>query len=732
MSWRRISSIRIALLLGVALSALRFSGCRYLELLDLRALDYRLQQRGVQAGSPDVVIVAVDDPSLEQFGRWPWSQSLVAQLVDRLTQAGAAVIGFDIVQSEATAEPDVGALRQRVPDLDERTWDAVRQGLQQGTAEDSALTAAVHASARTVLGYFFNIGSDSGDSSTVRLSTYNVVQGSTAAQSRRHDHVPTASGVRANLPALTAAAAGLGYFNFFPDPDGSYRRVPLAIRFNDQIALPLSLAMLHVYRPQVPLMIRFADFGVETVRFGALTLPVAEDGQLLVNFRGPGKTFRHVSAADVLAGRVAADAIRDKLVLVGVTATAVMDVRVTPFDGLLPGVEIHANVLDNILRHEFIQRPRWTVLIEVAVILLLTLILGSALHFARGILGALIALTLGVGYLFVSQLIFVHYGLPLSLIFPFLAIGLTYPAIAVQHYVVEEREKRKIRDAFGLYLSPSLARLVSERPEMLALGGEKRDLTVMFSDIRGFTTTSERLEPETLVELLNKFLGEMTDVIFAHDGTLDKYIGDAIMAVWGAPVPQADHAARACRAALGMVNRLRFLDEHWTDRGWPVLEIGIGINTGPMVVGNMGSERRLSYTVIGDNVNLGSRLEGLNKVYGSRIIASEATIRAAGDVVVTRELDLVRVKGKRLPVRIFEILALVEERSAWTLLLERFAAGLHAYRDQRWDEAMAAFSAVLEVRPDDGPSRLYLERCRERSARAPEPNWDGVTVMESK
>ncbi len=728
MNWSRVSSFRLALLLGIMLSALRISSCRYLELLDVGAVDYRLLQRGIQPASTDVVIVAIDDASLEQLGRWPWSRPLVARLLDRLVAADAAVVGFDIVQSEATVDHSLEGLRDRIEGVDDRTWAAVRRALSHGAAEDEVLVSSVRTSNRAVLGYFFDF-SVQPNAATLPVSAYNVVQNSDGHG--RQDRVPVAPMARGNLPDLTAAARAVGYFNFLPDADGSYRRVPLAIRFGKQIALPLSLAMLHVFRPEVPLAIRFAEFGVESVRFGAVSIPTAEDGQMLINYRGPGQTFGHVSAADVLADRVPPETFRGKLVLVGVTAHALADVRVTPFDSVFPGVEIHANVLDNILRRDFLLQPRWIVLFEIAVILLSTLVLGGALHYARGVSGALAAVALLAGYLVSSQWMFVTYGLPLSLVYPLLAIALTYVAISVQHYVIEEREKRKIRNAFGLYLSPALAHLVSEKPEMLALGGDKRELTVLFSDIRGFTTLSESLEPETLVELLNKYFGAMNEVIFAHDGMLDKYIGDAIMAVWGAPLSQPDHAARACRAACGMVTRLRQLDDEWKERGWPVLEIGIGINTGPMVVGNMGSERRLSYTVIGDNVNLGSRLEGLNKLYGSTVIASQATVQAAGEVVA-REIDLVRVKGKRLPVRIYEILGLADERARWAALIAQFEEGMRAYRQRRWDDAIAAFGAVLRERPDDGPARLYLGRCQGMLQMPPDPDWDGVTVMEVK
>jgi adenylate cyclase len=277
-----------------------------------------------------------------------------------------------------------------------------------------------------------------------------------------------------------------------------------------------------------------------------------------------------------------------------------------------------------------------------------------------------------------------------------------------------------------------MASIVAEQPERLALGGEKREMTVFFSDIRGFTTISEGLAPEALVELLNVYLGEMTEIIFGHDGMLDKYIGDAVMAVWGAPLPQPDHAVRACQATLDMTRKLRELNEQWVPRGWPRLAIGAGLNTGPMVFGNLGSAQHLSLTVMGDNVNLGSRLEGLNKLYGTSIIASEATVREAGSGFVTREVDLVRVKGKLLPVRIFEILGGDDERNQLAPIVERFNAGLEAFRDRRWEEARNAFGSILAERPTDGPSRLYIARCDAMIQTPPGEEWDGVTVMDTK
>jgi adenylate cyclase len=607
--------------------------------------------------------------------------------------------------------------------------------LLAGSSDEQELVNAIQRSGRVVVGYFFDFTrKGSPDGTSWAMSEYNTVRHSQSGVSERR--VPAAAFVTANLPEIQTAARESGYFNFIPDDlDGSYRRAPMALRFGDHVAVPLTLAMLRIYRPGQPLQIRFADagFGVERVRLGNVNIPVAEDGQMLINYRGPGRSIRHVSAADVLAGRADPALLRDKLVLVGVTAKAVADERATPFDGVFPGVEIHANVLDNILRQDFLQQPKWVVLVEIGVILAAALLLGGVLHYARGLLGALTAGVLLLAYLAVSQWLFVSYGMPLSLVYPILAISLTYGAIGVQHYVVEERNKRKIRQAFDLYLTPAVAREVSERPELLTLGGETRELTVLFSDIRGFTTISERFQRDshTLVVLLNEFLGAMTDVIFEQGGTLDKYVGDEIMAFWGAPLPQNDHGARACRAAIGMIERLAQINGEFQARGWPALDIGVGLNTGPMVVGNMGSARRLSYTLVGDNVNLGARLEGLNKMYGSHIIVSESTVAEARDYTF-RELDLVRVKGKEQGVRIYELIGLPDARAQWQETLANFDAGIQAYRRREWEQAARAFRAVLDERPHDGPALRYVERVRAMAAVPPPPDWDGVTVMETK
>jgi adenylate cyclase len=728
MTRQRLIPLAIALAIGIALSALRVTGCRPLDLLDLRALDYRLQQRGVEPAAPQVVIVAVDEASLKEVGRWPWSRALQARLLKKIAAGGPAVIGVDIIQAEPTSPCALDDLDGK---LDEQCRAAVEQAVRGARGDDAQLADAVRASRNTVLGYYFNFDRREASGTPGAESAYPVVQKGPDSDVAA---VPQATVEDQNLPELVDAARGLGYFNFFPDADRIYRHAPLVIRFGDRMELPLSLAMLQLYWPDRPATIRFGASGVDSVRFGALAVPVEDDGQLLVNFRGPGRTFRHISAGDVLAGRVPPDVFRNELVLVGVTAVGAGDVRAAPFDSVFPGVEIHATVLDNLLRQDFIYRPRWLGSVrlglpDIGVIFAFVLLLDLVLNPLRGRLGALVALTAVAAYLIGSQFLFTHSGVALSVAYPMAAIVLTYLGISVQHYVVADREKRHTRRTLELYLSPSLAHFVSERPETLKLGGEKSDRTVLFSDIKSFTSFAERLDPVHLVELLNLYLGEMTDIVFAHDGMLDKYIGDGVMAVWGAPIPQADHGARACRAALTMIERLAEVNARCKENGWPILHIRVGLNSGPMVFGNMGSSGHLSLTVMGDNVNLGARLEGINKLYGSTIIASQSTVELAREVIVARELDLVRVKGKAQEARIFEVLGPADTAARWAELIEHFAAGLAAYRARDWAGAIAAFERAAHVRPNDGPSDLYLRRCREYLQTPPPPAWEPVMTF---
>lgn len=732
---RRLVPLILALIMGCAVAALRIESDRLVssgawrpsrpfELLEQRAYDFRLQQRGRLAPAPEVVLVAVDNASLEEIGRWPWSRGRIADLLTRIDGGGPKVIGVDLVQSEPTASCEIESLAGVIGDS---CRAEVARAVSGAHGDDARLSLAIRASGRIVLGYFFDFDGQK-ESPYSDESAYSLLQRSPDAAMGL---LPRGRTVTQNLPDMASAAAGLAYFNFQPDVDGLYRHAQLGVRFHDRVVLPLPLAMLQRAFPDRMPAMRVGPLGVDSIRVGSLPIPVDRHGQMLINYRGPAGTFDTIGAADVLAGRVPAERFRDKLVVLGVTAIGVGDIRPAPLDRVFPGPEIHTTVLDNILRGDFLRRPSWFGP-DVLVIVGLALLTGLVLQFTRGIGSALATFLILAAYGVANQWWLTRSGLVLGMVYPTLAVVLTYVGISVQHYVAVDREKKRTRRMLDLYLNPALAQYVSERPEMLALGGEKSDRTVLFSDVKGFTTISERLTPEQLVELLNLYLGEMTEVVFAHDGMLDKYIGDGVMAVWGAPVPQVDHAARACRAALEMLERLETINATIAERGWPRLDIRIGLNSGPMVFGNMGSRGHLSLTVMGDNVNLGARLEGVNKQYGTAILASEATVVAAGDTIVTRELDVVRVKGKDETSRIYEVLGPASDAAHWAEMREHFIAGLAAYRERRFAEAVAAFERVLDERANDHPSALYIRRSRALLKDPPPPDWEAVVTFDEK
>ncbi|GIW43431.1 MAG: adenylate/guanylate cyclase domain-containing protein [Candidatus Binatia bacterium] len=709
MARKRFAAAWTSLLAAAIFGGLRIAGCAQLHLLEERVLDYRLKTRAaVSVADPSIVIVAVDDVSIEQVGRWPWPRSTMANLLRRVAQAEPRVVGVDIVQSEAS------------------------QGAR-GAEEDRELAAALAQAPVFVLGYFLDFERPA---STVPpaelLRTYDVVR----MRSRRAlQWIPPRGRVvpamTANLPEFSRAARDLGYFNFLPDADGTIRRVPLVLRYGEELLPPLSLAVLRQATGK-PAAITLGDTGVEEIALGDVPIPADRTGSLRVDFYGPGRSFAHISAVDVLRQHVDPERLRGKIVLVGVTATAVYDQRVTPLDPTFPGVEIHANVIANVLQRRFLVEPVWAGLAEVLALLGISFATGWLVARARGVMGALGALSVIVGYLGLCEWLLRSHGLVLGMLAPTSAALLTLTGESVRRYLWEERERRKMRRALELYLSPAAAALVSEHPERLSLGGEKVECTVLFSDVKDFTSLAEQLPPETLVELLNSYLGAMTKVVFRYEGMLDKYIGDGIMAVWGVPLAREDHAAAACRAALAMQKQLDRLPG-WQEKGWPHLHVRIGINSGPVVFGNMGSADHLSLTVVGDNVNLAARLEGLNKLYGTGILIAETTARALPPEFLVREVDTVRVKGREQAVRVFELIA--EHRAHVSeethRMLAQFAEALERYRRGDFAAALRGFAALANGPVQDRVAQFFLARCR-AFLEDPPATWDAVTSLDEK
>ncbi|MBW1710743.1 MAG: adenylate/guanylate cyclase domain-containing protein [Deltaproteobacteria bacterium] len=739
----------LSLLLVLVLIVIFMIGFEYLEVMELKARDFRFKLRGPIEPGPEVVLAVVDEKSLDRIGRWPWPRSKIADLIRVLDEDGAKVIGFDIVFGEPDKNTNMELIRRLEGEINRRGLKnkAVSRFLAKELelADNDLILAKTIAEVKTpvVLGYFLRIERDKSvahitpEQIREQLKNAHYTFARLSSPNVELDQTDLAQAFMpvANILALSKTAASSGFMNMFQDIDGTVRWIPMVIRLHDKYYLPLSLQKtLRFYLDDAPASTYVSEVGVEKVMVGKYELPTDELGRYLVNYRGPSYTFPHYSIADILEKRFKPGTFKNKIILTGATAVGVYDMRTTPFETNYPGLEVHANVIDSILRQDFLVRPQWTTLLDIGMMIVAAVILGLVLPKISAVVGVVFGLGLlmaegGLNYLFFSK------GIWLNLIFPSITVILVYTGITAFRYITEEREKKKIKGAFQTYLHPSVVNEVLKNPDMLKLGGQKKVLTVLFSDIKGFTTISENMDPEALVHLLNEYLTAMTDLVFKYDGLLDKYEGDAVMAIWGAPLDLPDHPLKACRTGLEMLSELQRLREQWAqeDPAIPNIDIRIGLNTGLMVVGNIGSETRFDYTVIGDEVNLGSRLEGASKEYGTNIIISETTYEHVKDVMLCRELDLVAVKGKSQPVRIFELIGengkVPQEKIE---LVHGFTQGLRAYQTQQWDKGKKIFSEMNALYPEDEPTKLFLRRVVDLKKNPPPKNWDGVFVMTTK
>ena len=472
--------------------------------------------------------------------------------------------------------------------------------------------------------------------------------------------------------------------------------------------------------------------GVAGVSVGDRAIPVDRRGFMRINFYNGRQPVKMIPASDVLAGTIGQDALRDKLVFVGVTEVGIADVRPTPVDSSFPGVAIHATVASNIIQGFFLHRDNGVILLDIMLICLVPLVMLWVMsRLRRTVFITLFFLLAVAATWFIFYGLVSSRGLLVSLAYPVISATIAYLSFQAFHILVVQRHSRYLRQAFSSYISPQLVDRIVSNPDMLALKGKKQEITVLFSDIRGFTLLSEKMPLEELVQLLNGFLGSMTDIIMDKGGTLDKYIGDAIMAIFNAPVELPDHRARAVESACLMLRELRDLNRDFRDRFGTGISIGIGIHTGQAIVGNLGSTRRFDYTAVGDTVNLASRLEGATKMYGAAIVISADTARDMGPGFYARKLDRIRVKGRKGAVEIWQVLEGMEKDEAMFLSRE-FHRGLDLYYSREFSEAAAAFQGILKRFPEDGPSSLYLDRCREYSANPPPVGWDGIFTAATK
>jgi adenylate cyclase len=693
--------------------------------------DVRIRQSLLSDQDKRIVIIDIDERSLAAEGQWPWPRDKVARLVEQLfDKYGVRALGFDIV----FAEPDKSGVlfRKFAGDLRDGPLAAnadARSKIDQELARrdpDGALARAVK-ERNVVMGYYFKYVLQEGEhQQSGELPLPVLVEGGVDL-----DSLIRPVGFTGNLPEFQQGASAGGYFdNPLIDRDGSMRRVPLLQYYDGAFYESLSLALTRYALASRQDILRVEPTGKGSgsnyLYIGNARVRIDPQMGVLVPYRGAQGAFPYVSATDVLNGRPAIDELFDTIVLVGTSAPGLLDLRTTPVGHAYNGVEVHANIISALLDGRSIYRPAYDWVIELAMMVLIGLALAWLLPILSPRGGVVLFVMLIAGSLVINLMIWhvagqvIPMGTPVVYTLAVILLQMTYS------FLVESRNKRRLARQFGQYVPRELVEEMDESEQDITLEGSSREMTVLFSDVRGFTKIAEGMNPADLTHLMNSFLTPITSVIHEHRGTVDKYMGDAVMAFWGAPMTDEEHARHGLEAALGMIAALKELQPEFAQRGWPPIEIGIGLNSGTMHVGNMGSEFRMAYTVLGDAVNLGSRIESLTRTYEVDIIVSEYTAALVPNFVF-RDLDRVAVKGKERPVTIYEP---VGPRDAVPPAdaeeLSRHNRALGSFRVQAWDEAAAMFTDLRKEFPRRALYRIYLERIEHYRANPPGEGWDGV------
>jgi adenylate cyclase len=656
----------ISLLLAAAsvftITALYYTQNPFLEAFEAKSYDLRFKDlRGAIPVNPDIAIIAIDDKSIARLGRFPWSRTKYVPLLKRLSAAGAKAVLFDEFFPET-----------------------------ESPAADRAFANAIRKAGNVILGISFD------------LNRQFQVTGSTRS-----------------IPLIGRSAAGIGLINILPEDDGVNRRNLLVVNDNGKLVPSLGLA-----GAMAALGEKKISIGPFAIRLGPRSIPVGRNSAMWINYTGPPGNYPRYSFADVVTGRIDPALLKNKILFVGATALGIYDMRVTPFSGNAPGVEVHATVADDIISGRFIHRTGLESLFNIAMIITLGLLTFYLTNRLRLYAAIPVAILLAAAYLWLSYWMFLQ-GHWVSMVYPPLAIATALLTGGGFRYLVLERSAREMRSMFSSYLSTKLVAQLEKDPEAAKIGGDYRDVTVLFTDIKSFTSFSEKHTAQEVVARLNEYLAAMVQIIYQHDGTVDKFIGDGIMAYWGAPISQPDHARLASACALAMQETMVSLRQKWEKDGEEPFSIRGGLQSGEVVAGNVGSNgKKMEYTVIGDTVNQAARLESTAKYYGVSFLAGENTYLQSRDICRYRELDRIRVVGKEMPVAIYELRTIPPANE--DKLAEWFAAALSQYRSRQWAEAEKSFAAILANYPDDTPSKIYVERCRAFLETPPPEDWDGV------
>ena len=712
---------------------------QFVHKLENFSYDVRLRLLMPNTLDKRIVIVDIDEKSLMEQGRWPWGRDKMAAMVNQLFDTyHINTLGFDVVfaeKDESAGLKNLERIQQQYLKDDVVFANALK--IVRPMLDYDKIFADSLKNRKVVLGYYFQTNGDShhvGQLPPASFSEKNFTNQAIA--------FIEATGYGANLAVLQNNALAAGHFNQEPDADGITRKVSILIQYKANYYNALAVAVARAYLQNAPLKAEFAEIGananyagLESFQLAGKDIPVDDKVATLIPYRGMQGSFNYVSATDVLNHRLRPESLNNKIVLIGTTAAGLLDLRATPVQGNYPGVEIHANIISGILDNNLKQRPAYTNAIEFMMLLAAGLMLALFLPALNPVRATLLTIALLTVVMSINVASWQYANLVLPIASSLFMIGLIYLINMSVGFFVESHGKRKLTGLFGQYVPPELVQEMAKNPDKIDMTGEARDMTVLFSDIRGFTHISEGLDPKQLTRMMNEFLTPMTKIIHEHRGTIDKYMGDAIMAFWGAPLKDDHHAQNALNAAMQMHAAIKGISEQFARKGWSTFRMGFGLNTGNMVVGNMGSSFRMAYTVMGDSVNLGSRIESLTKYYGVDIIVTEF-VKAQTPNMLYRELDLVRVKGKDKPIAIYEPVGLATQVTSETLT----ELGLHHemleyYRNNDWDLAEKQLQTLKKMVTEDTRSTLYHvyeQRIEQFKQMPPVKNWDGVFNHDSK
>lgn len=682
--------------------------------IDDKLRDFLFIARGITPPGNDIVIIDIDEKSLHAIGQWPWERNTVSRMIQNLSAAGAGIIGLDIVFSEEDkTSPHRFAhqlhITQMLPNYDLQLADTIEK-------------------TPTVLGYIFNFDEAFNSDRSVLPDIPAIFIEKNLPP---HNYLLEPNGLLSNLEVIQKSGYSSGFINNVPDASGSIRSVPLIMRYQESVYPSLAFEMFRIAMDAQKVVIEYSPTGVSSIHAGRVAVPTDRNGRMYLNHRGPGKTFPYISASDIVNNTFDPKKIEGRFVLIGTSAYGLMDLRSNPFDNIIPGIEIQATLIDNLIHQDMLLRPEWIEVVELGMIVALCAVVVFGLSFLSPywLFGGFVALFAGIGYLN-YYLLFEHHII-VNLFYSLAVLLLSIVSVLGMNFFFENRQKEQVKKKFAQKVSQQVMEDLLKSESVEAFQAREVDVTVFFSDIRSFTTITEQLgSPQRVVDFLNEYMTAMVEPIIASRGTIDKFIGDAIMAYWNAPNRVDGHADMAVQSALQQLALRESLSQKLYAKFQVNLDFGIGINTGAVTVGDIGSKGRSDYTVIGDSVNLASRLEGLCKYYQVRLIVSEFTYKALRLAYIVRELDLVRVKGKNETIRIFEVIGRGTPEGALQEELERFHAALELYRRAMFDEAIQLLRTLNAASPHPLYS-LYIQRC-DRLRQMELDYFDGVYEFNEK